>query len=233
MAVFVQTRQLHIPLLVSMLHCSLIRGLTYMYILNLQMKKVSSWDTGKVKVSEDIKTNKIPDSDEKKNRDLTISWIKNAYEFCFSRSFIPCIFTMVAYAGIWNYGSVLKFTKDPKPKPRMLLENGWSYHYPWLFLQHNYWSRNPQPSTQLASSCLTIQLSILKAGGEEVAGLLAVKGRMVRIVGFWFAAESHWYKLCLVGTRRTRGTYETDCCTEWSGRWKGGHKRVDEWGFIP
>lgn len=98
MAVFVQTRQLHIPLLVSMLHCSLIRGLTYMYILNLQMKKVSSWDTGKVKVSKDVKTNKIPDSDEKKNRDLTISWIKNAYEFCFSRSFIPCIFTMVAYA---------------------------------------------------------------------------------------------------------------------------------------
>lgn len=52
-------------------------------------------------------------------------------------------------------------------------------------------SRNSQPSPQLASSCLNIQLSVLKAGGEQVAGLLIVKGRMVRIVDFWFAAESH------------------------------------------
>lgn len=45
-------------------------------------------------------------------------------------------------------------------------------------------SGNPQPSLQLPYLFLTIQLSILKAGGEEVAGLLTVKGRMVRIAGF-------------------------------------------------
>lgn len=37
-----------------------------MYILNLQMKKVSSWDSRKVKVSKDVTTYKIPDPDEKK-----------------------------------------------------------------------------------------------------------------------------------------------------------------------
>lgn len=44
-----------------------------MYILNLQMNKVSSWDSSKVKVSKDITTNQIPDTDEKKKRDLTTS----------------------------------------------------------------------------------------------------------------------------------------------------------------
>jgi len=45
-------------------------------------------------------------------------------------------------------------------------------------------SRNPQPSKQLPYLFLTIQPSILKAGGEEVAGLFTVKGRMIRIAGF-------------------------------------------------
>lgn len=48
-----------------------------MYILNnrnaLQMNKFSFWDTRKVTVSQDIKTNKIPDSDEKEDRVLTNS----------------------------------------------------------------------------------------------------------------------------------------------------------------
>lgn len=45
-------------------------------------------------------------------------------------------------------------------------------------------SRNPQPSKQLPYLFLTVQLSTLKAGGEEVAGLFTVKRRMVRIAGF-------------------------------------------------
>lgn len=52
-------------------------------------------------------------------------------------------------------------------------------------------SRNPYSSKQLPYLFLMILLSILKAGGEEMAGLLTVKGRMVRIAGFYLVAESH------------------------------------------
>lgn len=102
----------------AMLYCFLIWGLTYMFILNLQMNKVSSWDTRKVKVSKDVKINKIPGSDEKKNRDLTISWITNAHEFCSSRSFIPCIFTMVAYARDLKLQQFPQVHKRSNAKPK-------------------------------------------------------------------------------------------------------------------
>lgn len=46
----------------------------YMYILNnrnaLQMSKFSFGDTRKVTISQDVKTNKTPDSDEKEDGDL-------------------------------------------------------------------------------------------------------------------------------------------------------------------
>lgn len=61
-----------------MLYCSLIQGLTYLYILNnrnaLQMSKFSFGDTRKVTISQDVKTNKTPDSDEKEDGDLMNSW---------------------------------------------------------------------------------------------------------------------------------------------------------------
>lgn len=48
-----------------------------MYILSnrnaLQMSKFSFWDTRKVTISQDVKTNKMPDSDEKEDRDLANS----------------------------------------------------------------------------------------------------------------------------------------------------------------
>lgn len=143
----------------EMLYCSLIWGLTSSI---WKWKKVSSWDTRKVKVSKDIKTNKILDSDEKEKWDLTISWITNAREFCSSRPFTPCILSMAAYS------SDLKLQWLPSSSQRIQSQTQ-ECNLRGLITTRNYFcsttrSRNPQPSIQQASSCLTLELSILKVG---------------------------------------------------------------------
>lgn len=99
----------------EMLYCSLIWGLTSSI---WKWKKVSSWDTRKVKVSKDIKTNKILDSDEKEKWDLTISWITNAREFCSSRPFTPCILSMAAYSSDLKLQWLPQVHKGSKAEPK-------------------------------------------------------------------------------------------------------------------